>query len=124
MQPQVGSNSDRATEHVDMASLSLPRAETDRLLTDSFDTPPGSVANDAVGSDTMLTTCKPIGRHCSAAGISPRRSSSSAYAGTLVRFSLSYRDLEELMTERGLSVDHTTVWRRVQRYAPELDRRA
>jgi transposase, IS6 family len=28
-----------------------------------------------------------------------------------LRFSLSYRDLEELMTERGLSVDHTTVWR-------------
>ena len=27
-----------------------------------------------------------------------------------LRFSLSYRDLEELMTERGLSVDHTTVW--------------
>jgi IS6 family transposase len=27
------------------------------------------------------------------------------------------------MTERGLTVDHTTVWRWVQRYAPELDRR-
>src|SRR5580700_11108842 len=27
------------------------------------------------------------------------------------------------MTERGLSVDHTTVWRWVQRYAPELNRR-
>src|SRR5580700_8469676 len=40
-----------------------------------------------------------------------------------LRFSLSYRDLEELMTERGLSVDHTTVWRWVQRYAPELNRR-
>ena len=40
-----------------------------------------------------------------------------------LRFSLSYRDLEELMTERGVSVDHTTVWRWVQRYAPELDRR-
>ena len=40
-----------------------------------------------------------------------------------LRFSLSYRDLEELMTERGLSVDHTTVWRWVQRYAPELTRR-
>lgn len=40
-----------------------------------------------------------------------------------LRFSLSYRDLEELMAERGLSVDHTTVWRWVQRYAPELNRR-
>ena len=40
-----------------------------------------------------------------------------------LRFSLSYRDLEELMAERNLSVDHTTVWRWVQRYAPELNRR-
>ena len=40
-----------------------------------------------------------------------------------LRFSLSYRDLEELMTERGLSVDHTTVWRWVQRYGSELEQR-
>jgi transposase, IS6 family len=31
--------------------------------------------------------------------------------------------LEELMAERMLRVDHTTVWRWVQRYAPELNRR-
>src|SRR5271170_3552429 len=43
--------------------------------------------------------------------------------GWCLRFSLSYRDIEELLTERGLSVDHVTVWRWVQRYAPELDRR-
>ena len=30
------------------------------------------------------------------------------------RFSLSLLDLEELMAERGLSVDHTTIWRWVQ----------
>jgi transposase-like protein len=30
-------------------------------------------------------------------------------------FSLSYRDLEELVTKRGLSVDHTRVWHWVQR---------
>jgi transposase, IS6 family len=40
-----------------------------------------------------------------------------------LRFSLSYRNLEENMAERNLSVDHTTVWRWVQRYAPELNRR-
>ena len=28
-----------------------------------------------------------------------------------------------LLAERGLSVDHVTVWRWVQRYAPELNRR-
>ena len=39
------------------------------------------------------------------------------------RFSLSLRDLEELMAERGLSVDHSTVWRWVQAYAPELHKR-
>src|SRR5271165_2708184 len=33
------------------------------------------------------------------------------------------RNLEEIMAERNLAVDHTTVWRWVQRYAPELNRR-
>ena len=41
-----------------------------------------------------------------------------------LRFSLSYRDLEEMMAKRNLAVDHTTVWRWVERYAPELNRRS
>ncbi len=41
-----------------------------------------------------------------------------------LRYSLSYRNLEEMMLERGLTVDHTTVYRWVQAYAPELDKRA
>src|SRR5262245_25067481 len=40
-----------------------------------------------------------------------------------LRFSLSLRDVEELMAERNLQVDHVTIWRWVQRYAPELERR-
>ncbi len=40
-----------------------------------------------------------------------------------LRYSLSYRDLEEMMVERGLQVDHTTIYRWVQRYAPELEKR-
>ena len=40
-----------------------------------------------------------------------------------LRYSLSYRDLEEMMLERGLPVDHTTIYRWVQRSAPELDKR-
>ena len=40
-----------------------------------------------------------------------------------VRYSLSYRDLEEMMLERGLHVDHTTIYRWVQHYAPELEKR-
>ena len=39
------------------------------------------------------------------------------------RYSLSYRDLEEMMQERGLSVDHVTIFRWVQRYAPEINKR-
>src|SRR4030095_14785328 len=40
-----------------------------------------------------------------------------------LRFCLSLRDVEELMAERNLRVDHVTIWRWVQRYAPELERR-
>ena len=40
-----------------------------------------------------------------------------------LRYSLSYRDLKEIMAERNLSVDHTTIWRWVQRYAPEFEKR-
>jgi transposase, IS6 family len=40
-----------------------------------------------------------------------------------LRYSLSYRDLEEIMLERGLYVDHTTIYRWVQYYAPELETR-
>lgn len=40
-----------------------------------------------------------------------------------LRYSLSLRDVEELLVERGLGADHTTVWRWVQRYAPELEQR-
>jgi transposase, IS6 family len=43
--------------------------------------------------------------------------------GWHLRFSLSYRDVEELLIKRGLDTDHVTVWRWVQRYAPELERR-
>ena len=37
--------------------------------------------------------------------------------GWYLRFSLSYRDVEELLQERGILADHVTVWRWVQRYA-------
>ncbi len=40
-----------------------------------------------------------------------------------LRYGLSYRDLEEMMAERGLGVDHTTIYRWVQSYAPELEKR-
>ena len=40
-----------------------------------------------------------------------------------LRYSLSYRDLEEMMAERGLSLDHSTIARWVLRYAPILSER-
>ena len=40
-----------------------------------------------------------------------------------LRYSLTYRDLEEIMAERNLCVDHVTIWRWVQRYAPVLNER-
>src|SRR6516225_1893901 len=40
-----------------------------------------------------------------------------------LRYSLSYRVVQELLIEHGLEVAHTTIWRWVQHYAPELDER-
>jgi transposase-like protein len=40
-----------------------------------------------------------------------------------LRYSLPLRDVEELLEERGLHADHTTVWRWVQRCGPELEQR-
>jgi transposase-like protein len=37
-----------------------------------------------------------------------------------LRFALSYRDIEELLTERGVQVDHVTVYRWVLRFTPLL----
>jgi IS6 family transposase len=37
-----------------------------------------------------------------------------------LRYGLSYRDVEELLTERGVTVDHVTIYRWVQRFTPLL----
>ncbi len=41
-----------------------------------------------------------------------------------LKYALSYRNLEEIMAERGLGVDHTTIYRWVMAYAPELETRS
>ncbi len=38
-------------------------------------------------------------------------------------YPLSYRNLEEMMEESGVEVDHTTLYRWVQKYSPELEKR-
>jgi transposase-like protein len=40
-----------------------------------------------------------------------------------LRYGLSYRDVEELLAERGIEVDHVTVYRWVQRFTPLFGRR-
>jgi IS6 family transposase len=39
------------------------------------------------------------------------------------KYGISYRDLAEMMQERGIKVDPSTLYRWVQRYAPEIERR-
>jgi IS6 family transposase len=75
----------------------------------------------------------PGGRH----GMSTRRPrptiAQSAFAGFCfpsdvivlavrwyLRYGLSYRDAEELLAERGIEVDHVTIYRWVQRFTPLL----
>ena len=40
-----------------------------------------------------------------------------------LRYPLSYRQLEEMLNELGVEVDHTTIYRWVQQYAPEFEKR-
>ena len=37
-----------------------------------------------------------------------------------LRYGLSYRDVEELLAERGIADDHVTIYRWVQRFTPEF----
>src|SRR3982751_6386352 len=40
-----------------------------------------------------------------------------------LKFPISYRDLELMLADRGVTVDHTTIFRWVQAYAPEIEQR-
>jgi transposase-like protein len=40
-----------------------------------------------------------------------------------LRFKLSFRDLVEMMAERGVDLAHTTIMRWIQRYVPEFEKR-
>ena len=40
-----------------------------------------------------------------------------------LRYKLSYRDLVEIVAERGLAVAHTTIMRWLQRFVPEFEKR-
>ena len=40
-----------------------------------------------------------------------------------LKYPLSYRNLVEMMSERGLDIAHTTIMRWVHQYSPELDKK-
>ena len=40
-----------------------------------------------------------------------------------LRYPISYRQLQEMMSERGIEVDHTTIYRWIQHYAPEFEKK-
>jgi transposase-like protein len=39
------------------------------------------------------------------------------------KYGISYRDWRQMLEERGIAVDHTTLYRWVQNYAPEIEKR-
>lgn len=39
------------------------------------------------------------------------------------RYGISYRDLEQMIGEHSVPVDHSTIYRWVQKYAPEIQKR-
>lgn len=53
------------------------------------------------------------------------------YAGEIIllnvrwylKYALSYRNLKEMMAERGVKVDHTTIMRWVHQYSPEIEKK-
>jgi IS6 family transposase len=40
-----------------------------------------------------------------------------------LKYPLSYRNLKELMIERGIQVDHSTIMRWVHQYSPEIEKK-
>jgi len=40
-----------------------------------------------------------------------------------LKYPLSYRNLKEMMAERGIKVDHTTIMRWVHQYSPEMEKK-
>src|SRR5215831_4314808 len=55
--------------------------------------------------------------------MAPLRTCSDHLCGGKVSAIFALLSVEEILTERGLPADHTTIWRWVQCYAPELNKR-
>ncbi len=57
---------------------------------------------------------------CAFAGFRFPREVISVAVRWYLRYGLSYRDVEELLAERGITVDHVTIYQWVQRFTPEF----
>lgn len=38
------------------------------------------------------------------------------------KYGISFRELQEMLAERGVNIVHTTIYRWVQRYTPEMEK--
>src|SRR5713226_1891768 len=71
----------------------------------------------------MTRTPSPSPKHCSKLSLLRYRFPPEVITLAVrwsLRFGLSYRDVGELLAERGIEVDHVTVYRWVQRFALEF----
>jgi hypothetical protein len=64
--------------------------------------------------------CSPIAPRSAFAGFRFPSDVIVAAVRWYLRFGLSYRDVEELLAERGVEVDHVTIYRWVLRFTPLL----
>ena len=72
---------------------------------------------DRAGHETGVMSSSPASAF---AGFRFPREVISVAVRWYLRYGLSYRDVEELLAERGVNVDHVTVYRWVQRFTPEF----
>jgi hypothetical protein len=93
----------------------------------------GAVQLASDGGRELVATVALVDRGWRETGLVTARPASSVFAGFrfppevislavrwYLRYGLSYRDVEELLAERGITVDHVTVYRWVQRFTPEF----
>ena len=39
------------------------------------------------------------------------------------KYGINYRELQEMLAERSVNIDHTTIYRWVERYSPKMEKR-
>jgi transposase, IS6 family len=64
--------------------------------------------------------CRPLGRALGVHRVRPPPEVITLAVRWYLRFGLSYRDVEKLLAERGVEVDHVSIFRWAQRFTPLL----